>query len=242
MLVPFENPRMGGVGSAQQMTPVGVNRTVWEVIADMRLSMRMMEAAATTYGDGGISCLSGRTAVYRTEILVDPEFQDKFVHEKWRGKYQLTSGDDKFITRWLVSHDWEMRFQYNRAASLKTTFKPNWHFLKQLLRWTRNTWRSDFRSLFIDRYVWRRYPYVAFNMIDKMLNPLTLLYGPTFIAILMLTHPSWSPWTILVSEIMWIVFSRYIRLILHWRRVPKDLVRQNNKLAAHKFIGNSNLL
>lgn len=235
MLVPFDNPRMGGVGSSQAMMPVGDKPTLWEIMADMRLSMRMMEASATSYVDGGISCLSGRTAVYRREILSDSALQDSFINEKWMGKYYLHSGDDKFLTRWLVSHDWQMGFQMHQDAMLRTTFKPNWYFLKQLLRWTRNTWRSDFRSLFIDRKIWSRYPCVAFNMLDKMINPATLLLGPVLIGHAMFHHTRWSPLAILASEVVWVVFSRYIRLYEHWRRRQWDIIHLPLYIAFNYF-------
>ena len=131
-----------------------------------------------SYHLSGISCLSGRTAVYKTQILQDPEFEPAFVNEKWLGKYSLHSGDDKFITRWLVKSKvgWKMQLQNHKKCMLYTTFKPDSTFLtKQVIRWTRNTWRSDIRSIFIDRRIWRRYPYVAFNMIDKFINPLPIL-------------------------------------------------------------------
>lgn len=88
--------------------------------------MRMIETSATTFVDGGMSCLSGRTAVYRTSILKDPEFQHQFQNETWwRGKYHLHSGDDKFITRWLVKNCWKMRMQNHKDCMLWTTFKNN---------------------------------------------------------------------------------------------------------------------
>jgi hypothetical protein len=61
--------------------------------------------------------------------------------------------------------------------------KPNWRFLKQVLRWTRNTWRSDIRSLFTERYIWTSHPYVAYTMVDKLFNPFTLLVGPCLVAV-----------------------------------------------------------
>jgi cellulose synthase/poly-beta-1,6-N-acetylglucosamine synthase-like glycosyltransferase len=90
MLAPFDDEKMGGVGSRQEMTAVEGHATFWEVIADFRLTMRMIETSATTYVDGGMSCLSGRTAVYRTEILLDPEFEEAFLNEKWQGKVPPT--------------------------------------------------------------------------------------------------------------------------------------------------------
>ena len=99
--------------------------SLFQVIADCRLTMRMIETSATTFVDGGMSCLSGRTAVYRTSILKDPEFQDQFQNETWRGKYRLHSGDDKFLTRWLVKNCWKMRMQNHKDCMLYTTFKNN---------------------------------------------------------------------------------------------------------------------
>jgi hypothetical protein len=84
----------------------------------------------------------------------------------------------------MVSHGWNTYVQVCKEAELLSTMKPNWRFLKQVLRWTRNTWRSDFRSIFMERYIWTRHPYVAYTMIDKFINPLTLLVGPVLVAIL----------------------------------------------------------
>ena len=123
-LAPFDDSRIGGVGSKQVMTPVDKERgeTFWEVIADFRLTMRMIETSASTFVDGGMSCISGRTALYRREILADPVFQEAFVSETWQGKYPLHSGDDKFITRWLVKNEWNMYMQNHEDACLQTTF------------------------------------------------------------------------------------------------------------------------
>jgi hypothetical protein len=86
--------------------------------------------------------------------------------------------------------------------------KADWTFLKQALRWTRNSWRSDLRSVFVERHIWKTHPYgsfpsplpffrspnhlfllfsllsiliVCYSMIDKFFNPLTLLAGPVLI-------------------------------------------------------------
>lgn len=91
--------------------------------------MRMIETSATTFVDGGMSCLSGRTAVYRREILADPDFQDAFLDENWFGNH-LHSGDDKFLTRWVVKNEWDMQMQNHPEACLLTTFKPDRMFIK----------------------------------------------------------------------------------------------------------------
>lgn len=165
VLACFEDQKVGGVGTSQRVQPVGEKMTVWEVLAAFRLTIRNIEISCSTHIDGGLPCLSGRTAAYRTIILKDPEFLHGFTHDYWLGKYQLNSGDDKFLTRWMVSHGWSTYVQCCKEAELLSTMKPNWRFLKQVLRWTRNTWRSDMRSLFTERFIWTAHPYVAYTMV-----------------------------------------------------------------------------
>ncbi|KAF9000427.1 glycosyltransferase family 2 protein [Cyathus striatus] len=210
VLACFEDQKVGGVGTSQRVQPVGDRMTVWEVLAAFRLTIRNIEIASSTHIDGGLPCLSGRTAAYRTVILKDPEFLHGFTHDYWLGKYQLNSGDDKFLTRWMVSHGW--------STYLLSTMKPNWRFLKQVLRWTRNTWRSDLRSLFMERQVWTSHPYVAYTMVDKLINPLTLLVGPCLGGY----HLPW--WNVLLSWMVWLTATRTFKLLPHlWNR-PQDII------------------
>ncbi|KAJ3765791.1 glycosyltransferase family 2 protein [Lentinula raphanica] len=232
VLACFEDQSVGGVGTSQRVQPVGEKMTVWEVLAAFRLSIRNIEIACSTHIDGGLPCLSGRTAAYRTIILKDPEFLHGFTHDYWLGKYQLNSGDDKFLTRWMVSHGWGTYVQCCKEAELLSTMKPNWRFLKQVLRWTRNTWRSDLRSLWMERGIWVRHPYVAYTMVDKLFNPFTLLAGPCLVAYLIYKstfstddggyHLPW--WNIIASYLVWLLATRTAKLLPHlWYR-PQDIV------------------
>jgi hypothetical protein len=187
--------------------------------------MRNLEITASTYIDGGICCLSGRTAAYRTSILRDPDFQWKFTHEFWLGKYLQHSGDDKFLTRWMHSHYWKTYVQACPEAELLSTFKNNSKFLLQLLRWTRNTWRSDLRSIFIERHIWSRHPYVAYTMVDKFFNPLTLLAGPATVIYVMTKEGTGLPsWAILASYLVWLLLTRLIKYMPHFVRRPQDCI------------------
>ncbi|KAI8062410.1 glycosyltransferase like family 2-domain-containing protein [Gongronella butleri] len=230
ILACFEDLKMGGVGTSQTVHAVDPkgHQTVWEILAGFRLTSRNIEIAASTHIDGGICCLSGRTAAYRTLILKDPAFQYCFTNDLWRGKYPLNSGDDKFLTRWMHSHGWNTYAQVCKEAELFSTFKNNWRFVKQVLRWTRNTWRSDFRSLFTERYIWHRHPYVAFTMVDKIFNPLTLLAGPILVGVFASIQEKKSanalpPWNIAVSYICWLLVTRALKLIPHFLRRPQDI-------------------
>ncbi|KAI0630081.1 glycosyltransferase like family 2-domain-containing protein [Trametes polyzona] len=232
VLACFEDQKVGGVGTSQRVQPVGKRMTVWEVLAAFRLSIRNIEIASSTHIDGGLPCLSGRTAAYRTVILKDPEFLHGFTHDYWLGKYQLNSGDDKFLTRWMVSHGWSTYVQCCKEAELLSTMKPNWRFLKQVLRWTRNTWRSDLRSLFTERHIWTAHPYVAYTMVDKLFNPFTLLAGPCLVAYVVYKstipvdqggfHLPW--WNVVVSYFVWLFATRTAKLLPHlWYR-PQDII------------------
>ncbi|KAJ3213630.1 hypothetical protein HDU67_002631 [Dinochytrium kinnereticum] len=224
MLAPFEDKQMGGVGTSQVAIPVGKRMSIWEILAAFRLSMRNIEITSSTYIDGGVCCLSGRTAAYRTCILRDPHFQWEFTHEFWVGKYHQHSGDDKFLTRWMHSHRWKTYIQCCPEAELQSTFKNNWRFLKQLLRWTRNTWRSDIKSLFYERHIWRRHPFVAFSMLDKFFNPLTLLAGPITVAYFSTINDGRLPyWIIIVSYLSWLFITRLIKYAPHFVKRPQDV-------------------
>ena len=231
IIAPFsDDERMGGVGSNQVMRPCDPFSppTAYERVADLRLSGRMMEACASTYYDGSVSCLSGRTAVYATAIF-DETFEREFVDETW-GDHRLVSGDDKFMTRWLVNHNWTMSMQVHpKMCTLATTFRPDANFFKQVLRWTRNTWRSDFKSLFIERIVWARYPIQAVLMCDRMISPVTLLSGPILmiVSLVRLVH-SKAYWmdicTVAGVYVIWITASRTFRMLRHFVRSNSDLV------------------
>src|SRR5690606_15575766 len=103
-----------------------------------------------------------------------------------------------------------------RKAEIQSTFKTDWKFLKQLLRWTRNTWRSDIRSLFVERYIWRQHPYTAFTMFDKLFNPLYLYTGFSLLIVNIVYLKYW--YYLLAIYLGLVLMSRFIRLGYHWYR------------------------
>jgi hypothetical protein len=104
--------------------------------------------------DGGLPCLSGRTVAYRTQILQECDFSYAFTNETWRS-FQLNADDDNFLTRWLMNNNWDIRIQKHEECEVQTTLENNSKFLLQCLRWARSNWRSNLKSLVIERTVWR---------------------------------------------------------------------------------------
>jgi len=90
---PFADPRVGGVGTRQN---VAAPRTVWEHLNDMYLDYRYFdEIASQTVVGRAVSCLSGRTAVYRRSLLL--RHSERFMSETFLS-VPCMSGDDKRLT------------------------------------------------------------------------------------------------------------------------------------------------
>ena len=157
LLAPFENEKMGGVGTCQRVRRLETGTFMewcYNWLGAVYIERRNFEISATHYIDGGTSCMSGRTCALRTEILQDDDFLLGFATETWRG-HLLKADDDNFITRWLVAKRWKTWVQYNRECEIETTLENNPKFRRQCSRWARSNWRSNYTSLFIERHIWR---------------------------------------------------------------------------------------
>ncbi len=212
--MPFIDRKVGGVGTRQLMYPTdGVKATVWERIADIYLDIRYSdEVPATTQWGRAVSCLSGRTAAYRTTLL--QSFREPFLNETFNG-IPCMSGDDKRYTTLVLQNGYRTWNQLN--ARVYSTFKPDWSgFLKQRIRWSRNSYRSDLRALW-QGWVWR-YPYLAIMLIDKTIAPFMLLIGP----IVLVMAAAIGNWKLVIALLFWWHLSRAIKIFPHLRRAPKD--------------------
>ena len=130
------------------------------------------ELAAQSLIGQSLSCLSGRTAVYRRDLLL--QLSDEFMSETFMGR-QCLSGDDKRLTMLTIQSGHKTVLQRNARvwSTFPSTFKV---FLKQRTRWARNTWRSDLRAV---GGLWIfRHPMLAFgSFLDKMISPFALLFS-----------------------------------------------------------------
>ena len=214
--MPFANPAIGGVSARAHMIPArATGPTVWERLADIYLDLRYTaEVPATTRFGGAVSCLSGRTSAYRTHLL--QEFREPLLNETFNGTPCL-SGDDKRYTCLLLERGFKTWHQLN--ARVYSTFKVDYRgFIRQRVRWQRNSFRSDLRAL-ARGWVWR-HPYLALLLVDKHLALLTQLNGPFFLFLACLYG---SPGLVL-ALIAWWHLSRAIKIAPHlWRR-PGDVV------------------
>jgi cellulose synthase/poly-beta-1,6-N-acetylglucosamine synthase-like glycosyltransferase len=211
--MPFVDSAVGGVAARQN---VHAPRGLLQRVNDMYLDYRYFdELAGQTVAGRSVSCLSGRTAVYRRRILL--EVADAFVDERFLGVPCL-SGDDKRLTSLTAMRGYGTVLQ--RSARVWSTFPGTPRtFVRQRLRWARNTWRSDLRALLVDRWVWRR-PFLAFCMLDKAVGALTLLAGPVYLAVALARGDV----RFVLSLLGWWWVSRAVKILPHLRRRPSSLL------------------
>ena len=212
--MPFDNPRIGGVGTRQNMYPSdGRHATFWERVADIYLDLRYTDDIKPgVVMEQAISCLSGRTAAYRTKLL--QALRAPFLGETFAGR-KCMSGDDKCYTMLVLQSGYLTQCQMN--ARVYSTFKPNFDgFIKQRVRWARNSWRSDSKALW-QGWVWR-HPFLALTMIERSLTPFLLLVGPITLGVSLVL----GRWQVALALLMWWTASRAIKLSVHFVRRPGD--------------------
>jgi hyaluronan synthase len=212
--MPFVDPKIGGVGTRQNMYPSnGKRATLWERLADIYLDIRYSdEVPATTRWGRAVSCLSGRTAAYRTRLL--QSVREPFLNETFNG-IPCMSGDDKRYTCLILQNGYHTWNQLN--ARVYSTFNPKFKgFVKQRIRWSRNSFRSDLRALW-QGWVWR-YPFLAIMLIDKTIAPFTLLVGPIVLLMALLI----GHWQLVLALLLWWHLSRAFKIWPHLRRRPQD--------------------
>lgn len=214
--MPFIDPEMGGVSARPYMYPSGDGRpTIWERLADFYLDSRYStEVAATTRWGQAVSCLSGRTSAYRTQLL--QSLREPFLNETFNGKACI-SGDDKCYTMLVLRQGYKTWHQLD--AVIYSTFKPNFQgFTQQRIRWARNSFRSDFRALG-QGWIWR-HPYLAVMLVDKQLSLLTQLNSPVFF----LLAATSGHWRSVLFLVVWWHLSRAVKVCTHLIRRPSEFM------------------
>lgn len=246
LIMPFNNRTIGGVGSKQIMRPseeypkkedgeaIVRKAKILEIMADFRLSVRYIDLMATTAIDRGASCISGRTMCFRTDAIADEDFHEAFLNETLMGVH-LLSGDDKFLTRYIIKKGYKTYHQLQKGCVLTTTFESSRQkHMSQLIRWSRNTWRSDITALFVERKIVLHNPFTAFLLFDKLFTPFFLLYGLMLIPVYTLMR---MDWVLLVAWIAWLHISRALKLMLHFKREPGHLLYLSTWIAYQYLLG-----
>ena len=141
----FANGAIGGATVAQRISNP---TTVGNVLFDILLWTRYREEVPFLLGVGRVfNTLSGRTAFYRREALLNPDHDNMHAlrHEFFMGA-RAVSGDDKRLSHLIIRQGWETAYVLDTCV-----YTPGLGslgaFLKQRLRWTRNSWRADLKAV-----------------------------------------------------------------------------------------------
>lgn len=212
LLAPFIDPSVGGVGPRQDVLNTNtLARRLFNIHLDQRYFDEMTFIA--TVGNA-VTCLSGRTALYRKEAIKD--LCDKLENETFFGA-KCISGDDKCLTRLVQEKGWKTRYQGNArvltpgAADLTT-------LCKQQIRWTRNSYRSDVKSL-TSKWIWKKEKFLALHMADRFIQPFTLIISPIYFLFSII----WGYWLVAGILLIWWHVSRGIKLYPHLKHRPSDI-------------------
>ena len=207
---PFADKKVGGVAPRQDVMEVDtVAKKLFRIHIFNRYGNDLIFQAA--FGEA-LSCISGRTGIYRRKAIKN--LVDELENEFFLGK-KCISGDDKRLTNLIQRDGWKVKYMKN--ALVYTPGFPNLGtYLKQQIRWTRNSWRSDF-VVIPQKWLWKN-PFLAFHTIDRFFQPFTLLLGPIFL-IIALYKGDWLFAGILLG---WWLVSRSIKIAGHLRHHPYD--------------------
>lgn len=208
---PFYKKQIAGVATYQNvLNPKTIAQRIFDTQLDLRYSDDYAFLAAA--GDA-LVCLSGRTAFYRRNVIT-PLLPD-LVNETFMGE-KVISGDDKRLTYLLLEKGYKVAFQNNSRV-----FTPGMSdlssYMKQRLRWTRNSLRADLRAI---KQGWPfKHKALVFFQFDKVAQGIAVILSPIFFFI-SLFEQLWIP-AIFIS--FWWILGRTIKMYPHLKRRPQDI-------------------
>lgn len=210
---PFVDPAVGGVSTQQNV----YQRTtsLWRRIADWLVDLRYHDYVPAQGRFGAVACLSGRTAAYRASAVkpVVTDMEDEF----FLGR-RCIAGDDGRLT-WLVLAS-GYRTVHQRSAKALSMFPATFSaFVKQRVRWSRNSYRCYLTAAF-KGWLWRVPVITKITVLQILLTPVTM--GMT-IAYLLLSRVELTQIGI-IAPLVWLLVTRGIRGLSHLRRHPQEIV------------------
>jgi hyaluronan synthase len=211
-LAPFQFKEIGGV--TVRCHPLD-RKSIWAKMTDFFWDLRnYYDLPSQTAMGRSLTCLTGRTSFYRKNLIL-PKLHE-FTNEIIFG-VKKESGEDKCLTRMLQNEGWKTYYQKNAIvfSSAAEDFKT---FIKQRIRWSRNSHNSDIVSI-TQNNAWEKNPSLTFFMTDRLISIFTLLLGPIFLGIAVYQNHWLIAYSILI---LWFV-GRSIRILPHLRRKPKDI-------------------
>jgi cellulose synthase/poly-beta-1,6-N-acetylglucosamine synthase-like glycosyltransferase len=210
---PFEDPKVGGVGTRQNV--YRPETSVWRRVADWMIDIRYLDYVPSQGRAGAVACLSGRTAAYRRSAVLP--ILGHMEHEFFLGRLCI-SGDDGRLTWLMLAAGYRTVYQ-SSARTLSMFPDRAWPFLKQRLRWSRNSYRCYLTAIW-KGWLWRQPLICQLTVLQFMFTPVTMGIALTYL-VHWVFHPGQYVAAIAVG---WLLVGRSLRGLSHLRRRPGDAV------------------
>jgi N-acetylglucosaminyltransferase len=210
--MPFFNPEVGAVSTRQNVYDRW--SSVWRIIADWIIDLRYYDYVPAMGKAGAVVCVSGRTAVYRRSAVVP--VVEHLEHEFFLGR-RCIAGDDGRLTWLILASGYKTVFQGNAKAlsMFPSSFRA---FVKQRVRWSRNSYRTYLTALW-KGWLWR-VPFVSqVTVLQILLTPITMA---ATLGYLFLSRMDYT-WVGAALALAWICAGRLIRSVSHLVRKPADI-------------------
>jgi cellulose synthase/poly-beta-1,6-N-acetylglucosamine synthase-like glycosyltransferase len=210
---PFADPRVGGVSTQQNVYQR--QSSVWRRIADWLVNLRYYDYVPAMGKAGAVPCISGRTAVYRRDAVV-PVLED-LENEYFMGK-RCISGDDGRLTWLVLASGW--RTVHQSSAKALSMFPSSFSaFVKQRVRWSRNSYRCYFTAI-AKGWLWR-VPFVAkITVLQILITPLTMGLSMFYLIFNRLDVTAIG----IAAATSWLLLGRALRGSSNLRRNPGDIL------------------
>lgn len=210
---PFSDPAVGGVSTQQNV--FARTTSIWRRIADWLVNLRYYNYVPAMGAAGAVPCISGRTAVYRKSAVLP--VLDKLENEFFLGK-RCISGDDGRLT-WLVLAS-GFKTVHQRSARALSMFPSTFSaFVKQRVRWSRNSYRCYLTAMF-KGWLWRQPLITKITVLQILLTPVTMGFT---IAYLIFSRLELTPIAI-GAVAVWLLLGRGVRGFSHLRRHPGEIL------------------
>jgi hyaluronan synthase len=210
---PFEDPKVGGVGTRQNV--FRPETSLWRRVADWMIDIRYLDYVPSQARAGAVACLSGRTAAYRRSAVM--KVLGHMEHEFFLGRL-CVSGDDGRLTWLMLAAGYKTVYQ-STARTLSMFPDQPWPFFKQRLRWSRNSYRCYLTAIW-KGWLWRQPLITQLTVLQFMFTPLTM-----GIALGYLAHWIFHPGQFIATiALAWLLIGRSIRGLSHLRREPRDIL------------------
>ncbi|WP_432969892.1 glycosyltransferase family 2 protein [Dactylosporangium sp. CA-233914] len=211
--MPFADPDVGGVGTQQNVYQRG--SSIWRRLADWLVNLRYYDYVPAMGRKGGVACLSGRTAAYRRSAVMP--VLEHLENEFFLGR-RCVAGDDGRLT-WLVLASGYKTVHQSSARALSMFPASFRAFVKQRIRWSRNSYRCYLTALW-KGWLWRAPLITKVTVLQILLTPATMGMTIGYLVFSRLEPTSGG----ISFAVVWLLAGRAVRGYSHLRRHPGEIL------------------